>query len=78
MRLFSAGDNNTIIIAALGDPGNVVKCLETGEHYASQGQAARNLGVNVARISEHLGGKLENVKGKHFEVLGKAGHPLAK
>jgi hypothetical protein len=63
---------NNIIVTALGDPGNIVQCVETGTVYASQNQAARELGVAAARISEHLQGKLPNVKGFHFEYLGKA------
>jgi hypothetical protein len=66
-----------LIIPALGDPGNVVQAIETGTIYASQNQVARDLGVDPARISEHLSGKLENVKGIHLKIIGKAGHPLA-
>lgn len=59
-------------IEALGDPGNIIQDLTTGIVYASQNQAARELGVNPARISEHLAGKLDNVKGHAFSMLGKA------
>lgn len=69
--------NNVIVFPALGDPGNVVQVVETGTIYASQGQAARELGVDPAVISNHINGKLPNVKGKHLKVLGKAGQPLA-
>lgn len=69
--------NNVIVFPALGDPGNVVQVVETGTIYASQGQAARELGVSATEISQHLNGKNPDVKGKHLKVLGKAGQPLA-
>lgn len=59
-------------IEALGDPGNIVQDLDTGTIYASQGQAARELGVNPARLSEHLKGKTDNVNGHRLTKLGKA------
>ncbi|ADD80956.1 gp065 [Rhodococcus phage ReqiPepy6] len=59
-------------IEALGDPGNIIQDVTTGTVYASQGQAARALGVNPARISEHLSGKIPNVQGHSFKFLGKA------
>jgi hypothetical protein len=65
------------IIPALGDPGNVVQSVETGTVYASQGQAARELGVDPSVVSRHLKGVLPDVKGAHLKVIGKAGHPLA-
>jgi hypothetical protein len=68
-----------MVINALGDPGNIIQCVETGTVYASQNQAARELGVAAARISEHLHGKLPHVNGQHFEIIAKAiPEPLAK
>lgn len=79
-RLWSPGDNNImkVFINPLGDPGNVVQCVETGTVYASQGQAARELGVNASRISEHLTGKLSNIHGNHLVIVGKAGQLIAE
>lgn len=68
---------NNIVVSALGDPGNVVQCLETGTIYASQGQAAREFGVSAARMSDHLSGKLPHIKDMHLKVIGKAGEVLA-
>ena len=65
------------ILPALGDPGNVVQCLETGTTYASQGQAARELGVSATNVGNHLRGKIPDLNGLHLKVLGKAGQPLA-
>lgn len=61
-----------VYIEALGDPGNIIQDTTTGIIYASQGQAAKELGVYSARISEHLVGKLPDVKGHTFQKLGKA------
>ena len=78
-RILSPGDNNIlkVYISALGDPGNVVQCVETGTIYASQGQAARELGVTAAEVSKHLKGHYESLKGLHLVLLGKAGQVLA-
>lgn len=62
-----------VFVEALGDPGNVIQDVSTGIIYASQGQAARELGLSPARLSEHLHGELDHVKGHVFKLLGKAG-----
>ncbi len=79
-RFWSSGDNNfmRVFINPLGDPGNVVQCVETGTIYASQGQAARALGVTAAEVSNHVCGKVSHVNGQHFVILGKAGEVLAE
>lgn len=59
-------------IEALGDPGNIVQDTTTGVIYASQGQAARDLGLSPARVSDQLAGKVADVQGHTFEKLGKA------
>ncbi|UVK59340.1 HNH endonuclease [Gordonia phage Pherobrine] len=61
-----------VYIEALGDPGNIIQDTTTGTIYASQGQAARELGVYPSRISEHLAGKIPNVQGHVLKNLGKA------
>jgi len=71
-----ASPTTNIVIAALGDPGNVVQSLTTKEVWASQGAAARALGVAPARIVEHLAGKIPNVSGHELKILGKAGFPV--
>ena len=67
---------NQFIMPALGHPGNVVQCIETGTVYASQGQLARELGVDPWVVSNHLKGLLPDVKGFHLNILGKAGEPI--
>lgn len=59
-------------VEALGDPGNIIQDTTTGIVYASQGQAARELGLEPGRISEQLSGKRDTVNGHTFVKLGKA------
>lgn len=61
-----------VFIEALGDPGNIIQDTTTGIIYASQGQAARELGLNPSELSKHLKGRNSHVKGHVFEKLGKA------
>jgi hypothetical protein len=61
-----------VYVEALGDPGNIIQDLTTGSVYASQGQVARELKVNPARISEHLNGARTNVQGHVLQRLAKA------
>lgn len=61
-----------VYVEALGDPGNIIQDLTTGTIYASQGEAARALGVQPARVSEQIRGLVENVNGHKFIKLGKA------
>jgi hypothetical protein len=61
-----------VFIEALGDPGNIVQDMLTGSVYASQGQAARELGVTPSMVSRHLSGKLPDVAGHKLVKLGKA------
>lgn len=81
-RILSPGDNieniMNVYIAPLGDPGNVVQCVETGTIYASQGQAARELGVTATNVGNHLHGKISDLNGFHLVILGKAGQILAE
>jgi len=79
-RILSPGDENImkVFINPLGDPGNVVQCVETGTVYASQGQAARELGVSAIEVCKHLKGRYENINGNHLIILGKAGQVLAE
>lgn len=67
-------NKNTIevYVEALGDPGNIVQDLTTGTIYASQNQAAKELGVYPARLTEHFQGKLPDVNGHVFQKIAKA------
>lgn len=64
-----------IVVANLtrrGHPGNIIRCVETGEVFASQRRAAEALGLNRIDIYKMLKGELDNVKGLSFENLGEA------
>ena len=52
-----------------GHPGYRVRCLETGEEFASQGEAARALKALPAIVSGHLKGKVDDVHGHHLERI---------
>ena len=62
-------------IEALGDPGNIIQDVTTGTVYASQGQAARELGVSPSLISKHLSGAIADAGGHKLTKLGKASIP---
>lgn len=68
------GNNNIVqtLLQRRGHPGNVVRCVETGEIFASQKRCADLLGLNPSDLSLHLRGKKEIVKDLHFEILGEA------
>lgn len=55
-----------------GHPGFLIKCLETGETFASKTRACDVMNVNHAELNKHLNGAIEAVKGLHFENLGEA------
>lgn len=59
-------------IEALGDPGNIVQDTTTGIIYASQGQAAKELGVDPWMVSKHLHGEKDSINGHVLTKLGKA------
>lgn len=61
-----------VYVEALGDPGNIIQDTTTGIVYASQGQAARELGLDPRAISKHMNGRSPHVDGHSFEKLGKA------
>lgn len=72
VQIATKTENLIVYIEALGDPGNIVQDLTTGTIYASQGEAARALGVNQGAISKHLSGRNPSVNGHIFKKLGKA------
>jgi|KBSMisStaDraftv2_1062788.scaffolds.fasta_scaffold27891_6 hypothetical protein len=52
-----------------GHPGYLVKCLETGDIFRTQGDAARALGVDGKTMTRHILGDLPHVNDLHFERL---------
>lgn len=55
-----------------GHPGNVIKCNETGEIFASQRRAAQAMGLSNIELYNQLAGRAEKAKGYTFEKLGEA------
>ena len=61
-----------VALTRRGHPGFIVKCIETGETFASQGRAAEACGISSAALSQHLNGMKAHAQGLHFERLGEA------
>ena len=59
--------NYTIKSSRKGPPSWVVRCLETGQLYSSQRQAANTLNLDKNNLSKHLNGLTDSVSGLHFE-----------
>lgn len=55
-----------------GHPGNIIRCDQTGEVFASQGRAADLMGLNSGNLSAHLTGRSPHIKGLTFTKLGEA------
>lgn len=66
--------NNIVVtnVVRRGHPGNIVKCVDTGEVFASQRRAAAAMGVPRYEMYEHLKGELETAGGHIFEKIGEA------
>lgn len=60
------------LVIRRGHPGYVVRCLETGEIFASIRRAAEANGISASTLRQHLAGKQDAVSGLHFEKLGEA------
>lgn len=58
-----------------GHPGYIVQCLETGEIFLSQGDAANAAGVSPTTMGKHLNGHTDHIYGQHFVRL--TAHDLA-
>lgn len=63
-----SGDTN-VMIESPGNSGNLIREITTGQFFRSQGEAARNLGLDKAAIGRNLNGRSLNVKGYIFEKL---------
>jgi hypothetical protein len=68
------GDHNSITtyLVRRGHPGFLIKCVETGEVFASQNRAAQVMGVSAQAIARHLKGENPHAGGFTFENLGEA------
>lgn len=52
-----------------GHPGYLVRCLETGQTFISQAEAASVMNVSPSMLSSHINGSFDNVNGLHFHRL---------
>jgi hypothetical protein len=52
-----------------GPPSWVVRCIETGSIFPSQNNAASQMNLSAAHISEHLNGVRDHVNGYTFERI---------
>lgn len=52
-----------------GPPSYLIECVETGEKFLSQSDTAKQMGLSASRLSAHLNGHREDVKGYHFVRL---------
>src|SRR5699024_6511003 len=62
-------DKSINVLTRRGHAGNVVRCLETGEIFASQNRAAQLLGLDKFEVSKHIRGLQDDVEGFHFEKI---------
>lgn len=77
VQLFNSGtvnqqlhiDKSINILTRRGHAGNVVKCVETGEVFASQNRASIVYDIAPSELSKHLRGLSGDVNGLHFEKL---------
>ena len=65
-------NNVTTVLERRGHPGNMIRCNQTGELFASQGRAAAVNGISASGLSKHLAGEYANIKGLSFTNLGEA------
>jgi hypothetical protein len=71
--LFGSSTNNvvtTIHTESKGNSGFVTKCIETGEIFSTQGDAARAFGIPEEFMSKHLNYGRELFEDLHFERVG--------
>lgn len=62
----------TTELARRGHPGHIIKCIETGEVFASRNRAAGVMGINRYELFQHLKGLQDTAGGFTFEILGEA------
>lgn len=70
--LFGSHTNSVVTIhnGSRGNPGFVTRCLETGEIFANQGDAARAFEIPEEFLSKHLNHGRELSENLHFERVG--------
>lgn len=61
---------NTFHKGTTGNPGFITRCIETGEVFATQGDAARAFDIPESILSKHLNYGRQLVENLHFERVG--------
>lgn len=69
LSFFSKQTVVVVVREGRGHPGYLTKCLETGQTFLTQGDAARYAGSNATSMSRHMFGDLPHVNGFHFERI---------
>jgi hypothetical protein len=81
LKYKSPHTSQTVLVALpqLGHPGNAVQVVgDPGTIYASQGEAARALGVTPTAVGKHLKGDIPNVAGVVLKKITEKGEPIAE
>jgi hypothetical protein len=68
MPVFS--NSNTVNMS--GPMRKIVRCVETDELWSSVGKAAKNAGVSLPMMSQHINGHTDHVQGLHYVIEGLA------
>lgn len=73
--LFIFGNSKSNIVTTFhkgvqGHPGFITRCIETGELFANQGDAARAFNIPEEFLSKHLNYGKELIENLHFERVG--------
>lgn len=65
----SMGNVSYISSNRQGPPSWVIRCVETGDLYTSQNEAANEMDLSGSELSRHLNGVIDHVKGYTFERI---------
>lgn len=65
-----------LIVQAKGDPGDVVRRVDTDLFWASKSELARDLGVDRRLVTRYFAGEIPKLLDHQYEVVGKAGHAI--
>ena len=57
----------TVVRNGRGHPGYITRCIETGQQWSTQGEAAAAIGRSSRHMTDHLNGATEHLNGLHFE-----------
>jgi len=69
LAFFSKQTVVVIVREGRGHPGYLTRCIETGQTFLTQGDAARQFGTSAQNMSSHLKGNFSDIYGFHFERL---------